>query len=455
MRVARFRSPATMLVTMLVGTLNSVAQAVSSESSTVQALTKSTFDSFLKTEREQQRSCLVMFHVDWCKVCQRTFPKFSNASGAVKQAGLNLDFAHIDCTDEKVVCQRFEVRGYPTIKFFPWEENKRPRNYKGLRTEEGFVKYARRMTAPLVPRYANLNDFNRSLVNETLSVFIAAVPSGEAPAEFLDAAEKWRDRHVFTTAKQLNDLLPPGLPTPASDAWLAVLSWGRQQWPGADNASKASPAAAYFSGPVEEMTAWVEQHRFPGIWALEETTFWEFTHASRRTAIGVLDPARVSKDQEAGLRTAADKLKDDFFFGVLDGVALEEELVDFSIAKGTLPRVLVTEDDFEYWVEDVELLRVDNVEEDLRAFLGGAPLLRQGRGLKPKILYYHREALRFGKRRLEYAKKGPAEAITVGTSAVAALCLVGTACWCLVSCFRILLCEEPGLIDPSGRIKRD
>jgi len=317
------------------------------------------------------------------------------------------------------------------------------------------VKYAMRMTSPLVPQFANADDFNRSLVNETLSAFIAAVPSGEAPAAFLDAAEKWRDRHTFTTAKHLNDLLPPGLPTPASDVWLAVLSWGRQQWPGADNVSKAVPAAAYFSGPVEEGAAWIERHRFPGIWALEETTFWEFTHASRRTAIGVFDPARVSKDQEAGLRTAADKLKDDFVFGVLDGVALQEELVDFSIAKGTLPRVLVTEDDFEYWIEDVELLRVDNVEEDLRALLGGAPLLRQSRGLFPRMFYYKREAIRFGKQRLEYAKKGPAEALTAGTSVVAALCLIGTACWCLVSCCRILLGEDPDFMDPPGRIKRD
>jgi len=100
MCVGRFCSTATMLATIFVGMLNS-AQAVSSGSSAVQALTKSTFDSFLEKEREQQRPCLVMFHVDWCKVCQRTFPKFANASEAVKQAGINLDFAHVDCTDEK------------------------------------------------------------------------------------------------------------------------------------------------------------------------------------------------------------------------------------------------------------------------------------------------------------------------------------------------------------------
>mmetsp|Transcript_112484 Transcript_112484/g.223540 ORF Transcript_112484/g.223540 Transcript_112484/m.223540 type:complete len:445 (-) Transcript_112484:53-1387(-) len=444
-----------MLATMLVGTLSSMAQAASGGSSTVNTLTRATFDSYLETGTQRQRSCLVMFHVDWCKVCQRTFPKFANASGAVNQAGITLDFAHVDCTEEKALCQRFEVRGYPTIKFFPWEKDKKPRNFKSLRTEEGFVKYARRMTAPLVQHFANADDFNRSLVNETMSAFVAAVPSGEVPAELLDAAEEWRDRHVFTTAKQFKDLLPPGLPTPTSNAWLAVLSWGRQQWSGVDNTSKAAPAVAYFSGPVGEVADWLTHHRFPGIWALEESTFWEFTHASRRTAICALDPARVTKDQEAGLRTTADKLKDDFLFGVLDGVALQEELIDFSIAKGTLPRVLVTEDNFEYWVEDVQLLRVDHLEKDLRALMGGAPLLRQSRGMMAKILYYQREVIRYGKQRFEYAKKGPAEAITAGTSLVAALCLVGTACWCLISCCRVLLNEDPDFIDPPGRMKRD
>eukprot|EP00439_Symbiodinium_sp_Y106_P059356 s166_g8.t1 len=66
------------------------------------ALTRDTFDSFLQGQRDKHRAALVMFHVSWCKACQRTFPFFDAAAATVPSQGVEMDFAHVECTDDKV-----------------------------------------------------------------------------------------------------------------------------------------------------------------------------------------------------------------------------------------------------------------------------------------------------------------------------------------------------------------
>lgn len=40
-----------------------------------------------RRQHEQKRSALVMFHVSWCKACQRTFPTFAAASNSALGRG--------------------------------------------------------------------------------------------------------------------------------------------------------------------------------------------------------------------------------------------------------------------------------------------------------------------------------------------------------------------------------
>ncbi|CAJ1343633.1 unnamed protein product, partial [Effrenium voratum] len=64
-------------------------------------LKTSTFDDFLQTQHGAGRAALVMFHVSWCKACQRTFPFFSAAADAVAGTDVPVSFAHVECTDDK------------------------------------------------------------------------------------------------------------------------------------------------------------------------------------------------------------------------------------------------------------------------------------------------------------------------------------------------------------------
>mgnify|MGYP003574018580 CR=1 FL=1 len=53
--------------------------------------------------------------------------------------------AHVDCTVEKEVCKKFEVRGYPSVKFF---SSGTPMEYGGPRTEEGIIGWCIKKTGP-------------------------------------------------------------------------------------------------------------------------------------------------------------------------------------------------------------------------------------------------------------------------------------------------------------------
>jgi len=81
--------------------------------SEVEHLTDATFDSFMATEP----SALVMFYAPWCGHCKRAKPHFDTAAAKMKKDGMKGRLAAVDCTKESV-CKRFEVKGFPTIKFF-------------------------------------------------------------------------------------------------------------------------------------------------------------------------------------------------------------------------------------------------------------------------------------------------------------------------------------------------
>ncbi|CAJ1340624.1 unnamed protein product, partial [Effrenium voratum] len=104
-----------------------------------------------------------------------------------------------------------------------------------------------------------------------------------------------------------------------------VLSPPRQQWAGAGS---ASPGVAFYSGNLGESASdWIAQHRFPGIWALGESNFYEFTHSNKSAVLVAV--AEITAALEAEIRGAA--RLEDFFFGVLNGSHWAEELKVFNI----------------------------------------------------------------------------------------------------------------------------
>eukprot|EP00439_Symbiodinium_sp_Y106_P039715 s166_g4.t2 len=95
----------------------------------------------------------------------------------------------------------------------------------------------------------------------------------------------------------------------------------------------ATFSASYYEGSMDNLSVvadWVARNRFPGVWALGEGNFYEFTHSDRPAVLVALGP-EVGEDLEQEIRGAQREFSQEFLFGALNGSHWSEELKMFNI----------------------------------------------------------------------------------------------------------------------------
>lgn len=116
----------------------------SSQAPEILHLTDATFDENLKANP----SILVMFYAPWCGHCKNMKPEYVDASKQMKEEEIAGSLAAVDCTKEPGVCKKFDVSGYPTIKYFANAEYK----FKlSIRTKDKIIEFMKNPEAPPPP----------------------------------------------------------------------------------------------------------------------------------------------------------------------------------------------------------------------------------------------------------------------------------------------------------------
>ncbi|KAF5455347.1 hypothetical protein F2P56_024936, partial [Juglans regia] len=116
-------------------TLALLAVSALADDDVVVVLTEENFDK----EVGQERGALVEFYAPWCGHCKKLAPEYERLGTSFKKAKSVL-IAKVDCDDQKNLCSKYGVSGYPTIKWFP-KGSLEPKKYEGPRTSEALTEF--------------------------------------------------------------------------------------------------------------------------------------------------------------------------------------------------------------------------------------------------------------------------------------------------------------------------
>ncbi|KDR76236.1 hypothetical protein GALMADRAFT_247528 [Galerina marginata CBS 339.88] len=90
---------------------------------------------------DSSKNVIVTFTAPWCGHCKTLKPHYEKVAATFKPEGQCI-IANIDADNKKNahIAQKYDVAGFPTIKFFS-KDNKEPEDYEGGRTEADIVAY--------------------------------------------------------------------------------------------------------------------------------------------------------------------------------------------------------------------------------------------------------------------------------------------------------------------------
>ena len=141
---------------------------------------------------------LVEFYAPWCGHCKALAPEYAKAAGTLAEKDSPIVLGKLDATEEGSVAEKFEVRGYPTLKFF---KGGKATEYGGGRTADTIVSWLEKKTGPPATTLATVEEATAFTTGKDVSVIgFFADETTDAAKAFLAAASNMDDFQFAITS---------------------------------------------------------------------------------------------------------------------------------------------------------------------------------------------------------------------------------------------------------------
>lgn len=118
-------------------------------------------------------------------------PHYARAAKSLKTRDPSIPLAKVDATAEGKLAERFEIQGYPTIKFFI---NGEPIDYTGGRTDLEMMIWIDKKTGPILKDVSSVEDLEKlTSSNDVVVVLFGDSADSEATSVFKKVAYAFED----------------------------------------------------------------------------------------------------------------------------------------------------------------------------------------------------------------------------------------------------------------------
>nr|AMM62654.1 conotoxin-specific protein disulfide isomerase (cspdi) [Conus geographus] len=319
----------------------------------VYVLKKKNFDNFIK----ENEFVLVEFYAPWCGHCKKLAPMYSEAAGKLMDEGSNIKLAKVDATVETDLAGKFEVKGFPTIKFFIDGESV---DYTGGRQTSDIINWLKKKTGPPAKDVKTSEEAKTFIDSDEVIVMgFFKDQEGKDAAAFKKTASKIEDVAFGITSED------------------SVFKEHKMKKDGVVLFKKFDEGRNDFSGDFEEaaMSKFVKDNRLPLINEFTQETAQKIFAGDIQSHLMLFVKKEEAKDTLDTFKAAAGEFKGKVLFIYLDTTKEENEHIMgfFGLKAADAPamRLIQLGEDLAKYKPESDSLDKSTVTKFVQDFLDG------------------------------------------------------------------------------------